>query len=208
MKQITAGIFSVALLAMAAGSASATVINFDDAYASLGNIGNPATYYSSSDGVTISGTYFGLVGGVGNGDPGNWQLAGTNGSAFLGCNQGDTCSPTFNFDSPASNVSLDLGLSYGTTTTFTVSGYLNSTLVDSKTMTISDPDTTTGTWGTLALSGAVNKVVVSTSGADAYGVDNVVFNAGAATPEPATWSVLAGGLGLMAAVAYRKRRVA
>ena len=48
-------------------SSNLTTINFDDAFAEHGNGFNPATYYS---GVSISGTYFGVVGGVGNGDPG------------------------------------------------------------------------------------------------------------------------------------------
>ena len=60
-------------------STNLTTINFDDAFAENGNGFNPATYYS---GVSISGTYFGVVGGVGNGDPGNWSLAGSNGSVF------------------------------------------------------------------------------------------------------------------------------
>jgi hypothetical protein len=84
------------------------VIAFDDAYASLGEGGNPATC-CSSEGVTINGSYYGLVGGAGNGDPGNWSLEGTNGSAFLGCNEGSSCSPTFNLFSHVSEVSLDIG---------------------------------------------------------------------------------------------------
>ena len=46
-------------------SINLTTINFDDAFAEHGNGFNPATYYS---GVSISCTYFGVVGGVGNGD--------------------------------------------------------------------------------------------------------------------------------------------
>src|ERR1019366_2643077 len=106
LRRITGTIFTVTLLIFSGHAASAGVLTFDDAYAALGQGGNPATYYSS-EGVTISGTYFGLVGGVGNGDPGNWSLEGTNGYAFLGCNEGDSCSPTFTFTSPQ-DVSLDI----------------------------------------------------------------------------------------------------
>lgn len=103
--------------------ASAATVTFDDAYASLGDLGNPATYYSS-EGLTISGTYLGVIGGIGHGDPGGWGLEGTNGSVFLGCNDGDSCSPTFNFSSSVDDVSVDIGLANDWSATFTVTGYL------------------------------------------------------------------------------------
>ena len=78
-------------------SINLTTIAFDDAFAEHGNGFNPASYYP---GVSISGTYFGVVGGVGNGDPGNWSLAGSNGSVFLGVNTGTGSSQTFSFSSP------------------------------------------------------------------------------------------------------------
>ena len=108
MNRITQGILAAALITLASGAASAATINFDDAYELLGDLGNPATFYSS-EGVTISGTYLGIVPGKGYGDPGGWGLEGTNGSASLGCNAGNNCSPTFDFASPVDDVSLDGG---------------------------------------------------------------------------------------------------
>ena len=202
MRRIAGTIFTVTLLVFSGHAASAGVLTFDDAYAALGQGGNPATYYSS-EGVTISGTYFGLVGGVGNGDPGNWSLEGTNGSAFLGCNEGDSCSPTFTFTSPQ-DVSLDIGFNDGDSASFTVTGYLDSTPVGSETLTITNPNTETGTWDTFSLSGAVDEVVISSSGAGAYGVDNVNFTA--AAPEPASFSMLLLGAAGLGIGAYRRRR--
>ena len=46
-------------------STNLTAINFDDAFAEHGNGFNPHLIIQ----VSISGTYFGVVGGVGNGDP-------------------------------------------------------------------------------------------------------------------------------------------
>ena len=77
-------------------AAQASLIAFDDAWSALGQSGDPGSFYVESDGATISGIYTGLIGGNGNGDPGNWNLEGINGSAFLGCNSGDSCSPMIN----------------------------------------------------------------------------------------------------------------
>ena len=204
MRRITGTMFTVALLVFSGHAASAGVITFDDAYAALGNGGDPATYYSS-EGVTIGGVNSGVIGGIGNGDPGNWQLEGTVGSAFLGCNQGDSCSPTFNFASPVDDVTLDIGISYQSAN-FTVSGYLDSTLVDSDSFTVS-AGTVGGTWDTFSVDGPVDEVVVSSSFNDGgffYGIDNVNFSS--ATPEPATFSMLLLGAAGLGIGAYRRRR--
>lgn len=206
MRYIVKSVLAAALLAVCVKpAAAATVLTFDDAYSDLGDGGNPATYYSA-EGVTISGDYFGVVGGVGNGDPGDWKLGGTNGSAFLGCNDGNSCSPTFSFSSPVQNVSLDIGLANDWSATFTVAGYLDGSLVDSDTVTVSDPGTADGTWDTFALDGAVNSVVVSSSFTSgfAYGLDNFSFTA-AAVPEPASWLLLATAFGFLGTTMYLRR---
>src|SRR5262245_11558029 len=64
-------------------TASAEVIAFDDAYMVLSDGGDPNDFYATPDFV---GPYFGLVGGLGYGDPGNWGIEGTAGSAFWGFN--------------------------------------------------------------------------------------------------------------------------
>lgn len=207
MNHIVRGALAAALLAVCTNPASAAVLTFDDAYAALSDAGNPATFYSS-DGVTISGDYFGVIGGLSNGDPGGWGLEGTNGSAFLGCNDGNSCSPTFTFANPVNDVSLDIGLANHWSATFTVSGYLDGSLVSSDTFTISDPNNRGGTWDTFSLNGNVDKVVVTDSFSSpgfAYGLDNVSFSpATAAVPEPASWAMLLIGFGMVGAVTRRR----
>lgn len=194
-----------ALLALGSGTAAAGVIAFDDAYASLDDGGNPATYYSS-EGVTIGGDFFGLAGGIGNGDPGDWSLDGTNGSAFLGCNDGNSCSPTFTFASPVDQFSLDIGLANDWAANFTVSGYLDANLVDSQTLNFTDTGTTGGTWNTFTLNGSVDQVVVSSSFSKgfAYGIDNVQFASGSAAPEPASISLMLFGSVFLGVTALRR----
>ena len=196
------------LVAFGASVASADVIAFDDAYPSVGDGGDVSTYYSA-EGVTITGDNAGVWGGISNGNPGGWGLEGTNGPAFLGCNDGDSCSPTFDFAAPVDDVSLDIGLANNWSATFTVSGYLNSTLVDSATMTINN-GVSGGTWDTFALTGDVDQVVVSSSFVSpgfAFGLDNVQFESAPATaPEPATFSMLLFGAGAIGFAALRRRR--
>jgi hypothetical protein len=188
--------FSVAsaLLLCANPAVASIIINFDDAYASLSDGGDVSTFYQSSLGVTISGDNAGVWGGVGNGDPGNWTLLGTNGSAFLGNNDGNSSSPTFDFSSAISDISLDIGVS-GDAGTFTVTGFLDGTEVTSQTFTIESPDPDIGTWDTATLTGLMNEVQVTTTGPSfAFGVDNVVFSTSVTeAPEPSTFVLLAGG---------------
>lgn len=196
-------IVTVALsILFGARMASATVITFDDAYAALGRPADPATFYSSL-GLTFSGAYFGLVDGAA--DPGNWGLDGTNGRVFLGSNNGPFSSPTFNFATPVDSFSVDAGVSFGSAATLTASGFLNNVLVDEDYIAITDLYTRTGTWGTLSLSGTMDKIVISAKGADAFGLDNAILD-GDSAPEPSTLLTLAGGLGLVIAACYRKRR--
>jgi hypothetical protein len=188
--------FSVAsALLLCANQADASIIiNFDDAYAALGDGGDVSTFYQSSLGVTISGDNAGVWGGVGNGDPGAWSLLGTNGSAFLGNNDGNSSSPTFNFSSDISDLSLDIGDSEDVGT-YTVTGFLDGTEVASQTFTIDAPDPDIGTWDTATLTGLMNEVQVTTTGPSfAFGIDNVVFSTSAVdAPEPSTFVLLAGG---------------
>jgi hypothetical protein len=200
------GIAALAAVVLICGAdgASAGIVTFDDAYAVSAT---PASFYSTTPGLTITGDFLNeVIGGVGNGDPGNWSLNGTNGSAFLGCNDGNDCSPTFNFNSAITNVSLDIGLSYQGTGTFTVTGYLGASVVATSVFTVIDPDSN-GTWGTAILNGSIDKVVVTSSGAGAFGIDNLAFGPDAATgaPEPATFALVAGALASLGVL--RRRRV-
>jgi hypothetical protein len=196
-------------LAMAAAigispAASAATIAFDDAYAA--NVSRPATSYQESQGVTIGGTYFATVGGIGNGDPGNWRLGGTNGSAFLGCNSGVSCSPTFSFASDVSSLSLDLGLggNLGWTANFTVTALLDGMPVATQGLTlaaVSNP----GPWGTVSFDTTLDQIRVTATyggGAFAFGIDNVVYTNATGVPEPATLGLF--GLAVLGLGAARR----
>ena len=186
------------LIGSFASNARAAVISFDDAYAVLGDAGNPDSFYTSQ-GVTIFGTYFGLAGGVGNGDPGNWHLEGTNGAAFLAINQGTSGSPTFSFDTPITAGSLDLGVSFRMTIVLQVTGFLGESQVFQEQVSISDDnENDEGTWETFQFSTPVDKLVVQKVGGDfaafGYGIDNVV-----AVPEPSATALLIGAFAFASA---------
>jgi len=81
------------------------VIMFDDAFAQFGHGSDPEWYYGPY-GVHFDNTNgFGVIGGVGNGDPGDWDIEGTNGSAAWGLWAGYH---GIHFDAPVTGVSLDL----------------------------------------------------------------------------------------------------
>ena len=207
MRQITGAIFAIALFAFSGHTASASVLTFDDAWNVVGDGGDVTTYYNAL-GVTIVGDNAGVWGGNSNGNPGGWSLQGTNGAAFLGCNDGDSCSPMFGFANPVDNVSLDIGLANNWSATFTVAGFLNNTLVDSETLTITH-GASGGTWDTFTLNGAVDVVAVSSSFVSpgfAFGLDNVQFESAPAAPEPASFSMLLLGAAGLGIGAYRRRR--
>ena len=152
-------------------STNLTTINFDDAFAEHGNGFNPATYYS---GVSISGTYFGVVGGVGNGDPGNWSLAGSNGSVFLGVNTGPGSSQTFTFSSLIDYFSIDAGITSGAAnSSYSLTAFNGNTQIGNITLNVSS-----GTWvkGEFSSIGNFDKVtVLGLSGTNAWGLDNLKY---------------------------------
>ena len=183
----------VVALAATAAAAPAATIRFDDARAVLGNGGNPATFYTVSQGVTFSGTYFGLVGGNGNGDPGNWNLEGTNGSAFLGTNQGIGTGPNILFSAPQGNVTLDVGQpGFNWTNSFTATSYLNGVVVQALVFNLSSP-TDPGNWHTVSFTSPLDRIEIRLGAGNGFGfgVDNINFQA-AATPEPVSLLVFGG----------------
>jgi hypothetical protein len=182
------------------GEASAiSTIAFDDAYAANGNFFDPATFYQATEGVTFSTSHY-VWGGVGNGDPGYWDLFGTNGSAFLGVNQSTLSSSTINFDNSVSDLSFDVGVSYGSNIDFSVTGLLNGSTVETQTFSITDNNNGNGTWSTVNFVSEVDSVLVQKSGGNgsAYGIDNYNFTAtSAAVPfefSPTLGLLLVGSL--------------
>ncbi len=144
-------------------------LTFDDAWAVHGNGWNPGSYYS---GVTLSGTYFGTVGGEGNGDPGNWNLNGNNGPVFLGVNSGIGSSQTFSFDEPIDYFSIGVGANGQNN--YSLTAFSGNTEVASVTFTV-----TSAAWkkGELSSIGAFDKVTIKgVSGSSfAWGLDNIEY---------------------------------
>jgi hypothetical protein len=195
-------IAAIGACALAAMPAMAdTILAFDDAYIAEEPL---STFYLPSSGVTITGTFnLYAIGGTGNGDPGVWELGGTAGSAFLGCNASNDCSPTFNFSSPIGGFSIDLGLPSGFAATFLVSGFRGATFVSSDAVAISGPGPEDGTWATAALAGTMDRVVITPTFTTGFffGADNALLTP---VPEPGSWVMLLAGLALISLQPWKR----
>jgi hypothetical protein len=181
--------------------AEAGTITFDESPAA----DDGSAYNATILGVTFSATNAGVWGGNGNGNPGNWQLQGTNGSQFLGFN-GAPYSETLTFVSPVDSFSADFARAAGSSDgTITLSAFDGSTLLGSTTGTLG----AINTWSTLSLSlPGINKITWSDAGTgfSPYGVDNLNFTSSPIS-EPGSVTLLGLGLGLLIFTKGRARRV-
>ena len=198
------GFLASAIIALAfAGNCSAATIDFEDAYFALGYTGKPTNFYAAQ-GLTIPNTnYFGILAGVSRGDPGNFDLEGTNGPASLAVNTiGHVID--LNFDTTV-DLSLDLGIDFGETSDITVNTYNNGQLISSNPMSLTDTlNNGLGTWYPLAWSGVDRVELQATSGWRAWAIDNLQF-APVAVPEPASIAIWSA-LGVAGFIGARRRR--
>ncbi len=180
-------------------TASAVVIDFEDAWDALGYTGQPTDFYAA-DGLTIGGNYFGLIGGVSRGDPGNFDSEGTNGPASLSVNTiGHEIILTFD---TAVDLVLDLGATFGNTSDVTITTVRNG-VVDSMLMSFTDTlDNGLGTWTELSWADIDQISFQATGGWRAWSIDNLRIDE-VDVPEPGTLALL--GLGLLGVAARRRR---
>lgn len=187
-----------------AGAANAATITFDEYAANNSNA--PITSLYSSLGVVFGSDNAGTWGGLGNGDPGNWDLMGTNGSAFLGNNgttNGNSYVTTISFTSPIASLAFDISRSNGSSAGQTLAAniYLGSTLVGSQSITLG----AVNQWTSVSFgAGSYDKLVLtgSATGFSPYGIDNLQI---AAVPEAETYAMLLAGLGLMGSIVRRRK---
>lgn len=153
-------------------------------------------------GVTFDGFNSGTFGGIGNGDPGNWGLNGTNGPQFLGNNgvhSGDTYVESIYFAVGQTTISFDASRANGSRAaqTLTVIATASNNFAAIETLTLGDING----WTTFSLTGSgpytrLTRLDLSSSGP--HGIDNLQFNT---VPEPSLVLVLAVmllGLGVAA----------
>jgi hypothetical protein len=183
-------------------SAHAAVITFDEFPADNANGPMPAARYASL-GVTFVATDDGSTwGGISNGDPGNWDIDGTNGPIFSGFN-GASYGLTMLFAGDVNGFSLQASRSAGSAAGngLTLEGWNDGVLVQTVSVLFGDLND----WATLALTVAVDEVrwLGSGTGFHPFGVDNIRWNEAVAVPEPGGPALVL--LAIAAAVLARRR---
>ena len=200
MRKLVSVPLFVAMTSLSASALAGTglQITFDEFDAINNNSGYLSNEYAGI-GVTWNTTDDGSIwDGLTDGDPGNWEIDGTNGPQFLGFN-GGSYQASMLFDTQVNAFQLDASRSNGSSDgdTFTVDGYLNGGLVDSVTITFLGLNE----WSTVFLNGNIDEVVMYGNGSSfhPFGVDNIAWRA---VPTPSTMALLGiGGL-----LAGRRRR--
>lgn len=204
-------IFGAALIvavSAAPGQAAAETITFDEFAYDNSDGALPSARYSGL-GVTFSSADDGTTwGGLSNGDPGNWDLEGTNGAGFSGFN-GDSYAMTMLFDSDIGSFSMDASRSAGSVAgdSITLEAYFNGVLVDMTSAIFGDVNT----WLTLSLTGLFDEIrwFGSGEGFHPFGVDNINFAfVDGEIPLPAALPVFLTGLAGLGFARGRKRRAA
>ncbi len=164
--------------------AVAAVFDFEDALSDLGHAGDPANYYQAL-GLTFNGSYTGVISGVSNGDPGNFNLEGTNGPASLAATSITTLGENIelNFSSQLGFLCFDLGAAWfspaqtPTPLDIRIRSYLGITQQSDVTLTVEDMlKNGEGTWYQQSFSNIDRVHMESVAGNGTWAVDNIVTN--------------------------------
>jgi len=170
------------LVSLLTAQANAQTFNFEDALATLGHEGNPATFYENQ-GLRFSGSYNGVIEGSSNGDAGNYQLEGTNGPASLAADSvgilGQTIS--LNFACAQTALNFDLGAAYFNISQtpipldIQITSYLNGVQQSDQTITVEDVlNDGNGTWYPQVFTNVDRVSLVSVAGGGTWAVDNII----------------------------------
>ena len=108
------------------------------------------------------------------------------------------------FSAPLSFIGMNFALNFGPA--LTLDAFLGATLVGSVSAGGVVPAGFTFPEGTISF-GAATFDNVRLSAASEFAIDNVTVRQAAVVPEPSTWALTAGGLGLLGVAARRKRTV-
>lgn len=201
LKNLFRSLATVAFVAASSASAMATTIDFEGTGAPCCFGGtSPLTNYYSGLGVTFSGE--GGSGGSILNQSGNFGFNALSGTDFLGFNLGVGTGnrEVITFGNVVSNVSIwAANINQGTMSmrAYDRSGALLS----------ANSITNSATWQKLSITAtgnaAISKVVLEGSG-NYYAYDDLQFNV-TAVPEPETYALLLAGLGMMGAIARRRK---
>jgi len=140
-------------------------LDMDDAWTIYGENASPEAHYGPFGVSFNNNAGYGLIGGMGNGDPGNWDIEGTNGSAAWGIWPGYH---DIQFAQQVTDTSLDF-LRGHYDYSITVEAYLLGQLVDSQQLSMVGAfDFETATFV-----GPIDEIRFDT--VDYFGVDNVNY---------------------------------
>jgi hypothetical protein len=121
--------------------------------------------------------------GVSRGDPGGWEVEGSNGPTFAGFN-GDSYRLTARFDAPVPAFSLDVSAASGADPagSFALEGYRGGALVERNAVTLGGLNQ----WMTVALTHDVDQVVIvgDTRGWRPFAIDNLHWGVDAPETPP------------------------
>lgn len=207
------------LLLAALQPALAATITFDEFPANNSNSMLAGLY--APLGVTFGNDNSGVWDGLSAGDPGNWELEGSSGTAFLGnngFNNGGSYVTSIYFDTLMSDVSFDVSRSNGSGMgqSLMASAYSGANLLSSQTIFLGPVNS----WASMVFGhGSISSLIItgSTTGFSPFGLDNLQFNntlvSGldiseidvTAIPEPETYALMLAGLGLLGGVARGRR---
>lgn len=215
--------FAALLLLLSAQSALAATITFDEF--SAGNSNAAVTSLYAPLGVSFDTGNSGIWSGLSQGDPGNWALEGSNGSAFLGnngINNGGSYITGILFSTLMSGVSFDVARSNGSSSgqALVASAYNGSTLLSSQSIVLGSVNS----WTSVLFGiGGISSLIItgSATGFSPFGLDNLQFNATGNTllsgldvsridvtpiPEPETYAMMLAGLGLLGFISRHRKQ--